>query len=194
MLNGIDVSHWNDENVVRDFIREHKTDFIIAKATEGKTFKDVKFAKFMELADDYDIRLKGAYHFYKCTASPGQNAKNFLNVVSKYINGRFMLVIDIEGGQCESRKTWEDVLECCLIIYKATGIIPVVYTNAYNVKYMTELKKNDIGLWVANYGVDKPKTGQYKNGWALWQYTNRPLDRNYFNGSYNQFVKYCMPV
>ena len=44
MLTGIDVSHWNNKKEVETLLNNRS--FIIAKATEGKNFKDSMYSFF----------------------------------------------------------------------------------------------------------------------------------------------------
>ena len=58
--------------------------------------------------------------------------------------------------------------------------------NIYNANY---------GLWVAHWNkiIKKPFTGVYPFH-AIWQYTNKPIDLDYFNGNVKQWNAYCRSV
>lgn len=77
-VDGVDISH---HNVVSNWDKV-KVDFIYAKATEGKSHRDSKYAKFRRNAMKRDIPF-GAYHFLSTDVSAKQQFINFKNVVPK---------------------------------------------------------------------------------------------------------------
>lgn len=188
MLKGIDVSHWNNNNVITNDL-----DFVICKATEGEKYKDKTFINKLDLCDKLGIELVGAYHYAKTNMDVLGNAENFLNSVMsrKEFNNNMILALDIEGEDVNRKNAWSWCKDWCDIVYINTGIRPVIYTSAYYTKYMEELFKANYGLWVAHWNVEKPKIKSYPF-WALWQYAVvDKIDRDYFNGTKEQFLKYC---
>lgn len=194
-LNGVDVSHWqSDADCKREF---PSCDFVIFKATEGKTYKDKTLARKMQIAKDCGVKLFGLYHFYNSKKTATENASNFLETATKYLgNNDTLLVCDIEGQHAQNVDIfYTDIVEFCDIVFEETGIKPLVYTSASNVCKMSKLLEKDYGLWVAHYTKQsKPRTSIYGNMWALWQYTGSPIDRNYFNGTKKQFLAYCKQI
>lgn len=190
-LYGVDFSHWQTESDC--YSHFPSADFVILKITEGETMTDRKFNKYYEIAKSCGVKLFGAYHFYNSLKSPEQNAKNYLNAIKKYLgNDNMLLAVDIEGKHAQKAGIWDNILAWCNIVEEETGIKPLVYTNADNVQYMQKLFDNDNGLWVAHYtNKSAPRTYMYGNMWAIWQFTDRPLDLDIFNGNENQFKKYC---
>lgn len=192
MLKGFDFSHWQKESYIKAAIEKEKPAFVIAKATEGATVKDERFYFTMNVAKENNCIL-GGYHFWNSKKHWFKNVQNFESVIKPYIEAEtpFLIAFDVEGPHATEKVFKEDVINACYYFYDKYGIMPLVYTNAFHVKKMAECLKNDIGLWVAHYGVDKPNTYVYGSRWALWQYTSKPHDISWFNGNYHQLLKYC---
>lgn len=184
MLKGYDVSHWNT-------IVPMDADFIIAKASEGAIFKDKTFNQHLTSATG-QYMLVGAYHFAKTNTDVMKNVDNFIECISKRgeLGHTMILALDIEGEDAKRKDAWKWCKQWLDEVYKRTGIKPVVYTNAANVKNLKEIADADYGLWVAHWGVDKPTIKPYKF-WALWQYSAKGIDKDYFNGTVDQYIAYC---
>lgn len=186
MLKGYDVSHWQTK------IPAGQYDFLICKASEGKTTKDKAFKKHLESARAKGIDLLGAYHYARTNNTPEEDAKNFLNAIKDVpeLRTNLLLALDLEGidlkrkGSIEWAKKWMD------IVYENTGIKPVIYIQGSYTKKIKLLKDADYGLWVAHWNVSHPATGVYP-AWALWQYKASGYDFDYFNGNRIQYLKYC---
>lgn len=188
MLKGIDVSHWNYNNVITNDL-----DFCICKATEGEHYKDKTFNSKLDLCSQLGINLVGAYHYAKTNQDVLSNADNFINTIMtrKEFGDSMILALDIEGEDANRKNAWSWCRDWCDLVFINTGIKPVVYTSAYYTRYMKDLLEGNYGLWVAHWNVEKPKFNIYPF-WALWQYSTKDkLDRDYFNGTKEQYLKYC---
>lgn len=189
-IRGCDLSNWNGANGVLDALSRYgDIKFIIAKATEGRTYKDPMFNIHMRTAL-VNNRLIGAYHFARPDNgnTPEQEALNFVNAVRPYI-GQCLLALDWEDkALTQSNSQWAK--RWCDSVYNMTGVKPVVYVQESYINQMTEFMAEDYGLWVAKWG-DEPKFDKNWKFWALWQYNNVPLDLDWFNGNEEQFRKYC---
>lgn len=189
MLNGCDLSHWNNDNVITS-----NFDFVICKASEGTTYKDKTFNSKLDKCKELNIGLVGAYHYAKTNQNVEDNVNNFLNAIShrKEFKNTMILALDIEGDDIKRGNAWEWCLSWCRMVFNKTGIKPLIYTSASYTKYMQELFNNDFGLWVAHWNVTKPKINVYPF-YAIWQHTNTPFDLDVFNGTKEQYIKYCQP-
>lgn len=188
MLKGCDLSHWNKDNVItKEF------DFVICKASEGTNYKDSTFNSKLDRCNDLGINLVGAYHYAKTNQSVKGNVNNFLSAISnrKEFKKSMILALDIEGEDVNRANAWQWCLEWCNLVYELTGIRPIIYTSASQTKHMSRLLENNFGLWVAHWNVNKPTFNTYPF-YAVWQYTNRPIDLDVFNGTKEQFLKYCI--
>lgn len=194
MLKGIDISKYQ-KNLNKDYILSQ--DFVIIKASEGKTYKDPMLDSFYDLihgANDGkpdSNKLYGFYHYARPENNdPIDEAKNFLKLVGHHA-GEAMYCLDWEGTAhsypAEWAREWLDYVK------SETGVKPLIYlSGSYTSKYKI-VSDGDYGLWVAQWGVSKPKTGTWPF-WAMWQYkVDRDIncDQDYFNGTFEQFKKYC---
>lgn len=196
MLNGIDISHYNSNMCnPRDL---NLMDFVIMKATEGKRFKDSKMPLFMNVLDDK--RLYGFYHFARPDLGndPEDEALHFINYVKRYISNRSILALDVEENALNVKtldnwcSTWAQIVEI------ETGILPMIYIQASSTKKISATAALGCGLWVAKWG-NKPTKKQIEpwKFWAVWQFTNEGnfsgvrCDLDVFNGSREQWMKYC---
>ena len=137
MLKGIDVSHYqtNIDNYIKGL------DFVIIKASEGKSMKDSKRLDHLKTAKDNKL-LYGFYHY----AHPELNTvasevNNFLSCVPSECIGDCLLVLDWEGKALKENINWAyDFLN---LVYKKTGVRPLIYCQAsYTSKLSKIVKEN----------------------------------------------------
>lgn len=190
MLKGIDISHHNKYQVYpktgKPQIDFSKHDFVIMKATEGKTFKD-------PCMDDYLKSLKqdqlyGFYHF----ARPERNrareeAKFFCDTIGRY-GENAMLVLDWEAQAVSQPIEW--ALEWMQYVEKVYGKKPLIYCSSWYTKKLKLLLENNNGLWVAHYTNKKEPTVYTYPTYAMWQYSSEPYYKDLFNGTRKQWIKY----
>ena len=197
MLTGIDISRHNKNmKNVKDL---NKLDFVIMKATEGATYRDASLSFYMMNLDKK--MLKGFYHFAR--PENGNSAKaeasNFLTTILKYIDGRSIIALDVEAGALAYTNLDKWVLEWCEYVYNATGIKPLIYCSLADCKRFKKAAAFGCGLWVAKWSIIKPTKTRLKpwEFFAIWQDTNKfafsgvRCDRDKFNGTKEQYLKYC---
>lgn len=185
MLRGYDVSHWNTSTPIGDFL--------ICKASEGENYHDATFQKHIANAEKKGVTLFGAYHFAKTKTDATKNAVNFVRAIehSGHVGTDMLLVLDIEGAEATRANSVAWCLDWCRVVEKLTGVKPIIYTSSSLTSRFKKLADNNYGLWVAHYTKAKKPTIKSWKLWALWQYTSQPIDTNYFNGSRDQYLKYC---
>lgn len=202
-VKGIDISHYQNNEI--DFINKQKDSlgFIICKATEGVTYVDPKFSQNWEIAKSKSI-IRGAYHFYVCRDNPLQQAAHFLNVISDIQNTDIPPIVDFEEGGIDNSQSVEEIqsgLKKFIIeIETKSKSKPIIYTdiNTGNT-YLNDPFFADYALWIANYNGEKtpdlPNTWKSK-GWVFWQKTDTyPLDGttddfDKFNGSITELKEF----
>jgi len=177
---GIDVSHWQGYVRWAD-VKNAGVGFAIAKATEGQTFVDHRYARNKSRADHLGLAF-GAYHF----ASPDRSyrdaireAKHFVRTAS--LAGRHLLpVLDLErtGGLSRSAliawvRTWLRTVESRL------GVKPMIYTSpSFWKDRMGDTRwfaDNGYRLWVAHWYTSSPRVPADNwggRGYTLWQLTD----------------------
>lgn len=191
ILKGADMSKWQSLTALTDAIEKDKIEFVICKATEGRTYKDPTFEQKINLALNKNV-LIGAYHFCRPDNgnTPEAEAVNFVNAVRPWL-GRIMLAADWEGSSCSVDKNGEWVKKWCDTVYAMAGVKPLVYCSQSRVKQLKAFEGCDYGLWVAKWSNTPPTKIMPWNFYAVWQYTNKPYDGDCFNGSRSQFLAYC---
>lgn len=190
MLNGIDISNWNTEDQLKLEIN-CGCDFVIMKASEGCTFVDTKASRFLEICVQKNVPVF-FYHFCRFERNYGEDeADHFLScvntLIAPYPDIQVGMVADYEG---DAVKSPEDLRDFLVRISETTECNPLVYMSESIVKETAqEIDVNRYGLWLAKWGRPNPVYAPWPV-MAMWQYTNYPIDRNYFYGNLDQLKKY----
>jgi lysozyme len=188
----IDISHWEGQI---DFAKVAAAGIVavIAKATQGSTAVDEKYAVYKNGASGFNF-LWGSYHFgtgseastqvdhYLTTAQPGR---------------RELVCLDFERNPNRSTMSLEQAREFVSLVHDRLGRWPVLYAGSWlkeNLKTADEVL-SQCPLWLAQYGRDAVLPLGWKK-FTLWQYTDGrtgpgprvvpgigPCDRNQFNGT-----------
>ena len=200
---GIDLSHYQN-NEIDSFIKSKDSlDFIICKATEGVTYTDPKFLQNWKMIKENKF-LRGAYHFYRCEDDPLTQAKYFLEAISDIESTDIPPIIDFEEGGLDKSQSVDKIQSALHIflkeIEKKSKTKPIIYTdlNIGN-KYLNNTSFSDYPLWIANYNgkriPDLPNAWKNK-GWLIWQRSSNyeidgfSNDFDVFNGSLLEFKEF----
>lgn len=187
---GIDISHyqpgieWDSLRVMTDSRRFttrsklHAKDikpvsFVFIKATEGSAMKDKKFRKHWDNAEKAGIR-KGAYHFFRSSKDPVQQAKLFIRTVGNIGQDDLPPVLDIETIHkgCSRETLNSRALTWLKEVEKHYGRKPVVYSSAYFIRdILSKEIKEHYPIWVAHYEKDTPM----HEGWHIWQFSDKAV-------------------
>lgn len=186
MLKGIDISEW--QNISPTAFKDY--DFIVIKATEGKTYDDPSMASHAQNAIN-NGQLVGFYHYARPENNTAEEeVERFLRIVKPYI-GKAILALDYEGKALKYGSAW--ALKWLDLVFEKTGVRPLIYLQGSQVKnYKAVLEKN-YGLWVAHWGVDSPTIAPW-GFYAMWQYRGDPLDLDLFNGDRSAWEAYANPA
>ena len=204
-MNGIDISE-SQKYINLSLI---KCDFVIVKATEGKTYTDPCFFQHINNAKKLG-KLLGFYHFARPENNrPEEEVQNFLNAIGSYL-GEGIPFLDWESSakyDVQWAKQWLD------IFYQRTGIKPIIYMSvlscehAYNWSKVAPYYK----LWIAkykDYGIDynydmsdagSSPVPKYWDTYVMWQWTSvgrldgygGNLDCDLFYGERAEWLKLC---
>ena len=181
MLKGCDISKWNPTTPAG-------YDFYIIKASEGNGYKDGLLDQHYNNVKAMG-KLYGFYHYARPDLgnTPEAEADWFLSLVGQHA-GNAIFALDYEGDSLSYGQEW--ALRWLQRVYEKTGVRPVFYCSSSALPMFEKIVKENFGLWVANWNVESPKIEPW-SVFAFWQYTNRPIDRDYFNGTIEQYKKYC---
>lgn len=185
MLKGYDTSHHQNNAVFNEAVAN--SDFMIIKATEGKTYIDGTFKDRAYQLYELD-KLNGFYHF----ARPDNNtakeeANHFINTISKYMNYNTILVLDWEGKALNYSFEW--ALEFCKIVSEKTQRPCIIYASASVVrKYAHKYKY----WWTSHYN-NICENGCTHDGVeeVMTQYTSTPIDIDVFHGTEKDWYTLC---
>ena len=203
-LKGIDIS--NHQRGLD--LSKIDCDFVIIKATEGKSYVDKSCDGFFQQALSLGKKL-GVYHFANNSDNtPQQEADWFINNTRGYI-GKAIPVLDWEDDVTDN-VPW--ALEWLQRVEQAYGCKPLIYMSesVVNRHDWSPVANANYGIWVAkyrdnlpDYNYDMSKAGnmpsiKYWSTMALWQWTstgrlngwNGNLDCNVFYGDAIAWDKY----
>ena len=118
-------------------------------------------------------------------------------MVEYALDGQTLIALDIEAGALRVKNIDEWALVWCEFVYNQTGIKPLIYCSESECKRFKKCAEWGCGLWVAKWGDKKPDKIKPFPFWAIWQYSSNHIvscvrcDVNKFNGTREQFLKYC---
>ena len=202
-MNGIDISSWQSGID----LAKVPCDFVIIKATEGKTYVNSDCDRAFQQGLRLGKKL-GVYHFAGSNSAVTE-AEFFVNNIKGYIR-KALLALDWEGKAIEKGPQWAK--QWLDHVYQMTGVKPVIYmSNSTIGSYdWSSVVAGDYGLWNADYfagdtpmgyRADAPLRGSI-SPWkfaALYQYTSRgrlagysgDLDLDVFYGDRNAWDAYA---
>ena len=177
---GIDVSHWQG-HVDWQAVSRSPVRFVIAKATEGRTFTDPRYAANRLGAETAGLAFT-AYHFARPDSSANDavlEADHFLDAAD--LSQRNLLpVLDMErtGGLGPVKlKTW--IRTWLARVEERLGVRAVIYTAPAFWRRATGdstwFATAGSPLWIAHYGTSEPSVPADNwagRGWTLWQETD----------------------
>lgn len=175
-LHGCDVSTFQ---ATMDF---SGYDFVIIKSSEGINYQDEGMKRHVQSALSTNTPF-GFYHYARPDLgnTGAQEAASMLQYISPYI-GQCVIALDWEQNSLSYPISW--IEEFLNYILDKTGVHALLYIQANQAtqsKY-SPIANAGFGLWVAHWGVEEPSFSNW-NTWTVWQYTDTPIDLDYFNGT-----------
>lgn len=168
---GIDMSEYQTDPAA--VIRQYSPAFVVLKLTEGASYR---VAQGWLQAAVTAARTAGAalgfYHFGRVTSGDLANFLGALRDIPGGLQPADALVLDYEIAPVDAAwaKSW---LDGCR---RETGRTPLFYSYP---DFIQQLGGPPVGfpLWLAHYDATPAMP------YALWQYTDRPVDFNRFDGA-----------
>ena len=177
---GVDVSSWQG-GIDFTKVKASGRKFVIAKATEGNSWTDPRYASNKSQAMAAGLKFTG-YHF----ARPGTNANDAVSEANHFVSvlglKRGMLVpaldLEVSGGLSVSAlQSWTRAWVSR--VYALTGARPMIYTNpsfwSTNMGNSTWFAANGYRvLWIARWASSPtiPATNWAGHSWTFWQYSD----------------------
>ena len=144
-LKGIDIS--NHQAGID--LSKVNCDFVIIKATEGKSYVspscDTQFQQALNLG-----KKLGVYHFANNSDNTPEEANWFITNTRGYI-GKAILVLDLEDSGHTNDVEW--ALKWLQLVEEAYGTKPMIYMSesVVNANDWSNVANANYGLWVAKY-------------------------------------------
>ena len=191
MLTGPDLSTWQSTTVAAPWIKSSA--FGIVKASQGFRITDDKHAAHVGNLRSLG-KLVGHYHYAEPARNgPAAEADYFVKAASPQVGEA--LILDFEpynqNGNVAAYPAW--IITFAAEVKRLTGAPCWIYLNGdwmgQVLAHCTSAQANlikSMPLWKAEYYYSaRPAAPKSIGGWAVWtcwQWTDRPLDQNVFNG------------
>lgn len=145
MLRGIDISRHNTLATITHYVRANKIDFIIEKATEGKTYKDPTFPHNIVQG------VKRCFYHYARPENntPEEEVDNFISTIEMYMKEDSLFFLDWEGTSLKYDFNW--AVKFKNLFESKTGRYLYFYGSLSTFgKYKDEC---DSKWWIAHYST-----------------------------------------
>ena len=182
-IEGIDISH-HQGKIDWGACTPAKSgkQFIIAKATEGKTYEDPMFVQNVTSARAAGFQI-GAYHFLRFgTSSPSDQMANFVSKIREtglLADKEPIIALDIEEHKGADYTLVGSMTEECVRYLKDSKITPYIYTRTSfwdkHVAVTPDIVK-ECPLWIARWRKKSPLLHELPRGWdswTIWQYSDK---------------------
>ena len=163
-MNGIDISNWQN-GINLDAV---PYDFIIAKATQGKTYVSPDCARQVEQARARG-KLFGVYHYIDGSGAIGE-ADFFIDNIKNWV-GEGMLCLDWESNQNSAWGNEDYLRQVAQRVIGRTGIPPVIYVQQSRMAQVKPIADAlNCALWIAQY-ANMNATGYQDAPWNEGAYS-----------------------
>jgi GH25 family lysozyme M1 (1,4-beta-N-acetylmuramidase)/5-hydroxyisourate hydrolase-like protein (transthyretin family) len=204
---GVDTSHYQHGTSLNwAKVKADGVEFAFLKATESTTYTDPYFASDWAATRSVGI-YHGAYHF----AQPGKStadaqARYFVKVAGLANQpGDLPPVLDLEttgGLGVSALRTWTS--NWLKTVKSLTGRTPIIYVSPsfWETNLGNSTAFTGYPLWIANYGVSKPRVPGGWSTWTFWQTSSSGrvngisgnVDTDLFNGTRAQLATLAQMV
>lgn len=189
---GADFSHHNWNN--RKNLNPSYLNFVILKATEGKTYTDSRMHEWLQLIADTRGETGAPFIWFYHYARPEngnepcEEAQHFIETIEPHLMN-CGIALDFEGEALKTPHCERWAQEWLRQVHAASGnhTIPLFYTSAAHTHKFPNIAK-EFPLWVAHYNTSKPRVDCWKSP-TMWQITSQPFDIDIFYGSPADMVK-----
>lgn len=163
-LNGIDISNWQN-GIDLDAV---PYDFVIAKATQGKSYVSPDCVRQVEQARARG-KLFGVYHYIDGSGAIGE-ADFFIDSVENWV-GEGILCLDWESNQNAAWGNEDYLRQVARRVIERTGVQPVIYVQQSRMAQVKRVADAlNCGLWIAQY-ADMTPTGYQDAPWNEGAYS-----------------------
>lgn len=186
---GTDVSHWQ-ASVDWYALWDQGYRFVFIKVSEGYTYEDIRWKKHYDEARAAGF-IVGAYHYFTPSVNGIAQAGWFYSVI-KDVEWDLPPALDVEEppGGLSTASYAARVRACIGEMKDLWQEKPFIYTSANCWKYTGNMTI-DVHWWVAHWTArPDPFLPAGCPSWKVWQYWSDSLDRNRFNGTYDDLLEF----
>lgn len=193
-IQGIDVSHYQDNINWKTVAKANIAKFVYIKATEGRSVVDDKYATYFNEARRHGFKV-GSYHFFR----PGVDVETQYRLFIGHINVKeqdLLPLIDVEimtGVESIAIFQRRLLTFCNLVAHAFNGQKPIIYTGkSFYDKYIaTSQQLREYQFMIAAYQDEQPVLAN-GDDYLIWQYTGHGkmdgikghVDRSKFVGTH----------
>ncbi len=202
-VRGIDVSHYQSsidwEQLSEARLNDFPIRFVIAKSTEGVTFRDKFYRKHSWSGRQHGF-VVGAYHFFSPSEDGDSQAQHYLHNTD-LLPGDLPPVLDVETrGERPLADFQREVLVWLRIVEQAYGVKPIIYSSvSFKKKYLSGERFDVYPFWAAHY--NHLRAPRYSGKWVMWQYSDHGrvqgvdhlVDLNVFHGTMDDLRALLIP-
>lgn len=171
-LKGIDVSNWQG-NIDFNFVKNSGIQVVYTKVSEGTNYIDPFFKSNYSKAKSQGLDV-GFYHFFTPVdeTSAIAQANYFVNAISG-LSPDCKLALDFETTNNLDNETLSKLADIFLKqVKKLTGLDVVLYTYTSFAANNFTSSLSIYPIWIAEYGVRKPKDNPIWSTWIGFQYSD----------------------
>lgn len=170
---GIDISRYQG-TVDFDRVAADGIDIVYMRAGEGNDYIDPEYERNYQQAREAGLK-SGAYLYVTATTvDEGREQAKFFASLLQGKEFACRPVMDFENLRGLNRQTANDIALAFLqTLEEETGVTPAIYTGAYKVEAVWDPALAAYPLWIAEYGVEEPKTTGAWKEWSGFQYTDK---------------------
>jgi lysozyme len=172
---GVDLSN---HNAGASIAKAHAAgcSFVFAKATEGLTFTDSRFAGFRADAHAAGVPF-GAYHFAKPQhgRAAADEAHHFVNTIGTVRVGELPPVLDLEWTLLPPNATAAWASTWLQTVHTLTGALPMIYASPSFLGSKVAARSAGLSrypLWLASYRSTTPTAPAPWGSWLFWQHSS----------------------
>ncbi|GAA1905914.1 GH25 family lysozyme [Lapillicoccus jejuensis] len=172
--------------------------FAYVKATEGTSYTNPSFSQ--QYSGSYDVGMfHGAYHFARPDVSSGATQASYFvghgggwSADGRTLPGALDIEYNPYGATCyglsqSSMTSWINAFRTQY--HSLTGVYPVIYSTYdwwSTCTGNTSSTSSTSPFWIARYSSTPGTLPAGYGYYTFWQYSDSPVDQDYFNGTTTQ--------
>ena len=169
---GIDISD-NQGTVDFQEVAQSGISIVYIKAGQGDEVEP-RFDTTVEQAKQANLKIGFYFYVTATTQAQARMQASFFARLIRDIDFDCRPAMDFESFDDLTHSEINGIATAFLQTLKTlTGVVPMVYSDAYDARTLWNKSVAGYPLWVAEYGSSSPDAGDLWTGWTGWQYSDR---------------------